>query len=144
MNSSMPGGETYSILRTPWTCCQGSKGAEAEVADNFNVKTDVNQGRTVPAPKLLLCDSPSLSLSYITKYLSDMAHLLRGKQAGVQKDLSLGITPEFFAVDDVGHPHSYHPTPLTSSTIVCPLWRQFPDFHSRLRCRSISPRCWDQ
>ena len=30
-----------------------------------------------------------------------MAHLLRGKQAGVQRDLSSGITPEFFALDDV-------------------------------------------
>jgi syntaxin-binding protein 5 len=30
-----------------------------------------------------------------------MAHLLRGKQAGVQKDLSLGIIPELFALDDV-------------------------------------------
>ena len=34
-------------------------------------------------------------------HISIMAHLLRGKQAGVQKDLSLGITPEFFALDDV-------------------------------------------
>ena len=30
-----------------------------------------------------------------------MAHFLRGKQAGIQIDLSTGITPEFFAVDDV-------------------------------------------
>jgi hypothetical protein len=41
-----------------------------------------------------------------------MAHLLRGKQAGIQKDLSAGITPEFFAVDNVRQPcstlvHSY-------------------------------------
>lgn len=33
-----------------------------------------------------------------------MAHLLRGKQAGVHKDLSSGIAPEFFALDDVGDP----------------------------------------
>jgi hypothetical protein len=30
-----------------------------------------------------------------------MAHLLRGKQAGVPKDLSLGVSPEFFNLDDV-------------------------------------------
>jgi hypothetical protein len=43
--------------------------------------------------------------------LATMAHMLRGKQAGVQKDLSSGITPEFFGLDDVG------------STIPCPLRR---------------------
>lgn len=30
-----------------------------------------------------------------------MAHFLRGKQAGVQNDLSAGLDPELFAVDDV-------------------------------------------
>lgn len=30
-----------------------------------------------------------------------MTHLLRGKQAGIQNDLSLGITPEQFMIDDV-------------------------------------------
>jgi len=30
-----------------------------------------------------------------------MAHLLRGKQAGVQSDLSAGITPDRLAIDDV-------------------------------------------
>nr|POF15043.1 lethal(2) giant larvae protein like sro77 [Quercus suber] len=31
-----------------------------------------------------------------------MAHLLRGKQAGIQNDLSAGITPALFAIDDLG------------------------------------------
>ena len=31
-----------------------------------------------------------------------MAHLMRGKQAGVQNDFSGSISPEFFAIDDVG------------------------------------------
>ncbi|KAF2459377.1 lethal giant larvae like, C-terminal-domain-containing protein [Lineolata rhizophorae] len=31
-----------------------------------------------------------------------MAHLLRGKQAGIQNDLSAGITSDLFAVDDLG------------------------------------------
>ena len=31
-----------------------------------------------------------------------MAHLLRGKQVGIQNDLSAGIMPDFFAIDDVG------------------------------------------
>ncbi|KIW00842.1 uncharacterized protein PV09_07602 [Verruconis gallopava] len=30
-----------------------------------------------------------------------MTHLLRGKQAGIQNDLSLGITPDQFVVDDI-------------------------------------------
>jgi hypothetical protein len=32
-----------------------------------------------------------------------MAHLLRGKQAGIQKDLSFSVAPELFALDDVSH-----------------------------------------
>ena len=30
-----------------------------------------------------------------------MAHLFRGKQAGVQGDLSHGVSPELFLLDDV-------------------------------------------
>lgn len=30
-----------------------------------------------------------------------MAHLIRGKQAGIQNDLSAGISPELFAIDDL-------------------------------------------
>lgn len=30
-----------------------------------------------------------------------MAHLLRGKQAGIQKDLSEGLTADLFLLDDV-------------------------------------------
>lgn len=30
-----------------------------------------------------------------------MAHLLRGKQAGIQKDLSEGLSPDLFGIDDV-------------------------------------------
>lgn len=41
--------------------------------------------------------------AHVARLSTIMAHLLRGKQAGVQKDLSLGITPEFFAIDDVGY-----------------------------------------
>jgi hypothetical protein len=33
-----------------------------------------------------------------------MTHLLRGKQAGIQNDLSLGIAPELFVIDDVRQP----------------------------------------
>jgi hypothetical protein len=32
---------------------------------------------------------------------SEMAHLLRGKQAGVQVDLSAGVNADLFAIDDV-------------------------------------------
>lgn len=30
-----------------------------------------------------------------------MAHFLRGKQAGIQKDLSEGLSPDLFQLDDV-------------------------------------------
>lgn len=30
-----------------------------------------------------------------------MAQFLRGKQAGIQRDLSEGLSPELFALDDV-------------------------------------------
>lgn len=30
-----------------------------------------------------------------------MAHFLRGKQAGIKRDLSVGLDPDFFAVDQV-------------------------------------------
>jgi hypothetical protein len=33
--------------------------------------------------------------------LPSMAHFLRGKQAGVQKDLSQGLSPDLFGIDDV-------------------------------------------
>lgn len=33
----------------------------------------------------------------------NMAHFLRGKQAGVQADLSTGVAPDFFVLDDVWH-----------------------------------------
>lgn len=35
-------------------------------------------------------------------HYSTMAHLLRGKQVGIQNDLSAGLAPDFFAIDDVG------------------------------------------
>lgn len=33
-----------------------------------------------------------------------MAHFLRGKQAGIQNDLSAGLAPELFAIDEVPLP----------------------------------------
>jgi syntaxin-binding protein 5 len=42
-----------------------------------------------------------------------MAHLLRGKQAGIQGDFSAGITPELIALDDVLRELSA-PSPTTS------------------------------
>lgn len=40
-----------------------------------------------------------------------MAHLLRGKQAGIQDDLSAGITPGAFLIDDVSCPERLHGLP---------------------------------
>lgn len=41
-----------------------------------------------------------------------MTHLLRGKQAGIQNDLSVGITPEMFMVDDVSQPYAQGGNPV--------------------------------
>jgi len=40
-------------------------------------------------------------LSRPTKTYPNMTHLLRGKQAGVQNDLSAGLTADVFAIDDI-------------------------------------------
>ena len=57
-----------------------------------------------------------------------MAHLLRGKQAGIQKDLTPGITPELFAVDDVGHPFSQSPYTANSLEHRLPVMASIPRF----------------
>ena len=33
-----------------------------------------------------------------------MAHFLRGKQAGIQRDFSAGLDPQLFAIDEVSPP----------------------------------------
>ena len=38
-----------------------------------------------------------------------MAHFLRGKQAGIQKDFSAGLDAQLFAIDEV---HSISPRPV--------------------------------
>lgn len=50
-----------------------------------------------------------------------MAHFLRGKQAGVQKDFSEGLSPDLFGLDDVRssppfpQPHLLMNDPVQSS-----------------------------
>lgn len=68
-----------------------------------------------------------------------MAHLLRGKQAGVSRDLSGGIGPQDFAVDDVGIQEVGHIALLIMSCIVCPLWHQFTNLYFGLRPSVITP-----
>jgi hypothetical protein len=46
-----------------------------------------------------------------------MAHLLRGKQAGVQNDLSAGLGPDLFVIDDVRIPFSFSLATLHSNQI---------------------------
>jgi hypothetical protein len=61
-----------------------------------------------------------------------MAHLLRGKQAGIQNDLSLGLGPEVFVIDDV----SLYVQLLGASAdqdIDQPLWHQLADFRHCIR-----------
>ena len=49
----------------------------------------------------LLARSVCFSTPTITRGLANMAHFLRGKQAGIQNDLSAGLGPEVFILDDV-------------------------------------------
>src|SRR5207302_1599218 len=48
--------------------------------------------------------------------LENMAHLLRGKQAGIQNDLSAGLGPDLFVVDDV-YPSSSPPSAFLHLTL---------------------------
>jgi hypothetical protein len=74
-----------------------------------------------------------------------MAHLLRGKQAGIQKDLSLSVAPELFALDDVSQASILCVLrQLTTWTLVCAVWRQLPDFYPGIRSRSVTTGSWDQ
>lgn len=50
-----------------------------------------------------------------------MAHLLRGKQAGIQKDLSEGLSPDLFGIDDV----CFLALQASSFAIVATLTEQF-------------------
>ncbi len=67
-----------------------------------NDSNDSNERLVVRCQGLgsLLCNAK-------TKVPSDrMAHLFRGKQAGIQSDLSVGISPEVFMLDEVCLPVS--------------------------------------
>lgn len=68
-------------------------------------------------------------------------HFLRGKQAGIPNDLSFGVTPGIFLLDDVGLLLLLSLTTSLSKAIVRPLWNQFPDLRNGLRSRSVPPRC---
>jgi hypothetical protein len=59
-------------------------------------------------------------------------HFLRGKQAGIQNDLSFGVSPGVFMLDDVGLLPLLTLTTLLSKSIVCPLWNQFPNLRHGL------------
>lgn len=62
-----------------------------------------------------------------------MAHFLRGKQAGVQKDFSAGLDPRFFAIDQVRHYMFSHITIRRADECIgSQIWRQFPAFGHRL------------
>lgn len=58
----------------------------------------VQRMMTHPCPKHSILDFWQSVHIYI--YVK-MAHFLRGKQAGIKKDFSVGIDPDFFAVDQV-------------------------------------------
>jgi hypothetical protein len=45
----------------------------------------------------------------LLRFYRRMAQFLRGKQAGIQKDLSEGLSPELFLLDDVSLGNPSHP-----------------------------------
>ena len=58
-----------------------------------------------------------------------MAQFLRGKQAGVQRDLSAGLNAEIFLLDKVwSEPYSG----AIVTFLGCTLWDQLPDIGFRL------------
>jgi hypothetical protein len=72
-----------------------------------------------------------------------MAHLLRGKQAGIQNDLSLGLGPELFVIDDVSLKIRL-PGTSSNGDIDKPLWNQLADFRCCVRSRSKPSRSGHQ
>lgn len=67
------------------------------------------------------CSSTNLNLC------PKMAHFLRGKQAGIQKDFSDGLSADLFALDDVRRRHPHFVNSAANALAVCPVWREFPD-----------------
>ena len=68
-----------------------------------------------------------------------MAQFIRGKQAGIQGDLSSGIHSDVFILDDVSAMELRSQHVILRSTgllltafIVCSLWCQFPDIRTRI------------
>lgn len=60
-----------------------------------------------------------------------MAHLLRGKQAGIQSDLSAGLSPDLFAIDEVLLV-SVHQPYAANTTLDQSLWNQLSDLPDRV------------
>lgn len=60
-----------------------------------------------------------------------MAHFLRGKQAGIQKDFSGSLAPELFDIDDVCLARSgtsfFFLTFTDFSYVALEMWYQFTD-----------------
>lgn len=71
-----------------------------------------------------------------------MAHLLRGKQAGISNDLSAGLGPDLFVLDHVRACDSAHHR--VEEMRACgltrkdsQLWHKFEDHTNRIRSRTI-------
>jgi hypothetical protein len=61
-----------------------------------------------------------------------MASFIRGKQSGIQGDLSSGITPDIIQIDDVRPPLRNSNGRLTRWLPVRSVWHQLPDISSRI------------
>lgn len=69
-----------------------------------------------------------------------MAHLLRGKQVGIQNDLSEGLSHQEFALDDVRILQLYRFYDTDAFfTLVWPVWSEFPGQRHRIRSRTVAP-----
>jgi hypothetical protein len=61
-----------------------------------------------------------------------MASFIRGKQSGVQGDLSSGITPDVIQIDDVRPSLTYADERLIPRLPVRSVWHKLPDISPRV------------
>lgn len=79
-----------------------------------------------------------------------MAHFLRGKQAGIQNDLSGGLGPDLFCIDDVSSTnrskHTLQAKRLTTLQTypVRTIWHKLSDQRRSLRSGPIPPLSWNK
>ena len=73
-----------------------------------------------------------------------MAHFLRGKQSGVQRDFSAGLDSQLFAIDQVWRALSVSLGQAKQDLLGDSVWHQFASQRVRVRPHTVSLGSWHQ